>query len=291
MEGIVLSGVGGLYTVLSDGREYPLRGQNKMRHERVRPVSGDMVEFEPGAGEDNGWLVRILPRKNELKRPNVANLDLLVVVMAAATPDPDLQLADIILLSATRSRVDCLVVVNKRDLDPDRANALEGEFSAAAQGALAVCSQDESDMARLRALLSGKIHAFCGQSGVGKSTLINALYGLERTTGGLSDKTQRGRHTTRSSQLIPLPGGGMVLDTPGFSLLETDVFDPIEIKDYYPEFVPYEGKCRFSPCAHRSEPGCAVRSAVEAGLINENRWKRYDRLFEEQRIKWRDRYD
>ena len=291
MEGIVLSGVGGLYTVLSDGREYPLRGQNKMRHERIKPVAGDRVEFQPGEGEDNGWLVRILPRKNLLRRPNVANLDILVAVLAAATPDPDLQLADTILLGARQAGVPCCLVVNKRDLDPERAGEIVREYSGAAEACVAISTRDVAEVDGLRELLKGKIHAFCGQSGVGKSTLINALYGLNRVTGDLSEKTQRGRHTTRSSQLIPLPGGGMALDTPGFSLLEAELCDPVTIKDFYPEFAPYEGQCRFSPCTHRSEPGCAVRAAVEAGRVDENRWKRYDLLFEEMRIKWRDRYD
>ena len=155
----------------------------------------------------------------------------------------------------------------------------------------AVCANDAASVEALREALKGKIHAFCGQSGVGKSTLINALYGLGRQTGGLSDKTRRGKHTTRTCELIPLPGGGMALDTPGFSLLEADLCDPAKLKEWYPEFAPYEGKCRFSPCMHRREPDCAVQEAVKNGEIHEERWKRYDLLFEEQRIKWRDRYD
>ena len=143
----------------------------------------------------------------------------------------------------------------------------------------------------LRAALRGRVHALAGQSGAGKSTLINALYGLELETGDLSQKIDRGRNTTRSCELIPVPGGGMVLDTPGFSLLETEVFDPVEIKDSYPEFVPFEGQCYFQPCYHASEPRCAVRDAVEAGQIDEERHARYKSVLEDMRQRWRDRYD
>ena len=143
----------------------------------------------------------------------------------------------------------------------------------------------------LRAALAGKVHALAGQSGAGKSTLVNALYGLRVETGDLSRRIERGRNTTRHCELIPVAGGGMVLDTPGFSLLETDVFDPVELKASYPEFVPYEGKCFFQPCYHATEPKCAVRDAVAAGTIDAERHARYAALLEETRQRWRERYD
>ena len=143
----------------------------------------------------------------------------------------------------------------------------------------------------LRERLAGRVHALAGQSGAGKSTLINALYGLTLETGDLSRKIDRGKNTTRSCELIPVSGGGMVLDTPGFSLLETDVFDPVEIKDSYPEFAPLEGGCFFQPCYHASEPRCAVRDAVRAGEIDPKRHGRYVELLNDMRQRWRERYD
>ena len=135
------------------------------------------------------------------------------------------------------------------------------------------------------------MHALAGQSGAGKSTLINALYGLDLETGDLSRKIDRGKNTTRSCELIPVSGGGMVLDTPGFSLLETDVFDPVEIKDSYPEFIPFEGNCFFQPCYHASEPKCAVRDAVEAGTIDPDRHGRYVEILQDMRQRWKERYN
>ena len=154
-----------------------------------------------------------------------------------------------------------------------------------------VCAATGEGLDALRAALAGRVHALAGQSGAGKSTLINALYGLERETGGLSRRIERGKNTTRSCELIPVPGGGMVLDTPGFSLLETALIDPVELKDGWPEFAPREGRCFFQPCYHSTEPRCAVRDAVAAGEIDPRRHERYVELLDEMKLRWRDRYD
>ena len=140
-------------------------------------------------------------------------------------------------------------------------------------------------------MLAGKVHALAGQSGAGKSTLVNALYGLNMETGDLSRKIERGKNTTRHCELVPVEGGGMVLDTPGFSLLETDVFDPVELKDYWPEFAGHEGGCFFQPCYHATEPRCVVRDAVEADEIDRQRHGRYVELLDEMKQRWRERYD
>ena len=146
-------------------------------------------------------------------------------------------------------------------------------------------------MEALREALRGSVHALAGQSGAGKSTLINALYALSLETGGLSEKIERGKNTTRRSELIPLPSGGMVLDTPGFSLLDAELFDPVELQDSYPEFEPYAGQCYFKPCYHATEPKCRVLEAVAAGEIDAQRHGRYVELLNEMKIKWRERYD
>lgn len=292
MRGTILQGIGGFYTAIDEhGGEYTLRAQGKLRRERLKPKVGDCVEIAPGEGGEHGWILRILPRRNELERPPVANIDVIVVVAAAATPDPDLMMADRLMLNARRAGIGVRLVVNKVDLAPDRAAEIVRQYRGAGADPMAVCAATGEGLEALREALRGSVHALAGQSGAGKSTLVNALYGLAQETGGLSRKIERGRNTTRSCRLIPVPGGGMVLDTPGFSLLETALFDPVELKDAVPEFAPYEGRCFFQPCYHATEPRCAVREAVAAGDVDGQRHARYVNLLEEQRLRWRDRYD
>lgn len=292
MQGIILRGVGGFYYAMDDsGALHTLRAQGKIRRERLKPKIGDRVEITPGEGEEHGWIHAIVPRRNELTRPPVANIDLIVVVVAAASPDPDLMLADRLMLNARRAGIEVRLVVNKCDLDPDGAAAIARQYRGANVHPMMISGGRGDGVDELRTLLRGKVHALAGQSGAGKSTLINALYGLKLETGGLSRKIERGKNTTRHCELIPVDGGGMVLDTPGFSLLETDVFDPVLLKDSYPEFEKYEGRCFFQPCYHATEPKCAVRDAVALGEIDDQRHGRYAALLNELKQKWRERYD
>ena len=292
LTGTILKGVGGFYYALDgEARVHTLRAQGKLRRERMKPKVGDRVELSPGEGEEHGWILRILPRRNELTRPPVANIDVIVVVVAAATPDPDLLMADRLLLNARRAGIACRLVVNKSDLDPGGAEAIARQYRGAEVSPMMVCADTGEGLDALREGLRGKVHALAGQSGAGKSTMINALYGLDLETGSLSRKIERGKNTTRHCQLIPVEGGGMVLDTPGFSLLETELFDPVELKDSWPEFAPHEGGCFFQPCYHATEPRCAVRDAVAAGTIDPMRHERYVALLDEMRQRWRDRYD
>lgn len=273
------------------GALYTLRAQRKLRRERMKPKVGDRVEMIPGAGEEDGWLQAILPRRNELERPPVANIDQIVLVAAAAAPEADLPLMDRMLLTARRRGIEAVLAVSKCELNPEGARDILAQYRGAGIRTIAVSAHSGENVDRLRALLRGSVHALAGQSGAGKSSLINALYGMELETGGLSEKIERGKNTTRRSELIPLPGGGMVLDTPGFSLLETAAFDPVELQDSYPEFEACAGQCYFRPCYHATEPGCRVRAAVEAGEVDARRHGRYVELLNEMKIRWRERYD
>ena len=291
MQGTIMRGIGGFYYAMDDaGAVHTLRAQGKLRRERTKPKVGDRVEISPGEGEEHGWIQRVLPRRNELVRPPVANIDVIVVVAAAATPDPDLMMVDRLMLNARRAGIAVQLVVNKCDLAPERAADIARQYRGAQVDPLLVCAGTGAGMDALRARLRGRVHALAGQSGAGKSTMINALYGLNRETGDLSRKIDRGRNTTRSCELIPVEGGGMVLDTPGFSLLDSDVFDPVELKDSWPEFTPFEGQCFFQPCYHATEPRCAVRDAVAAGQIDAERHARYAEILNDMRIRWRGRY-
>lgn len=292
MQGIILRGIGGFYYALDDdGQIHTLRAQGKIRRERMKPKVGDRVEITPGEGEEHGWIHHILPRRNELVRPPVANIDLIVIVVAAATPDPDLMMVDRLMMNARRSGIDVRMVINKCDLAPESAADIANQYRGAGVDPIMVSARTGEGLDELKECLQGKVHALAGQSGAGKSTTINALYGFSLETGDLSRKIERGKNTTRHCELIPVPGGGMVLDTPGFSLLETDLFEPVELKDSYPEFTLYEGKCFFQPCYHATEPRCAVRDAVEEGEIDNQRHERYKALLDEMKQRWRDRYD
>ena len=290
LEGQIIEGRGGLYTV-SDAAQthYVLRAKKKFRRERLTPLVGDRVLFTPGEGEEHGWLEEILPRSSECLRPPVANITLLATVIAAA-PAPDWLLVDKLLLGARMQGMKTLLIVNKCDLSGDAAEAAARDYAGADTPVFAVSAARGEGLEPLRAVLRGETVCFCGQSGVGKSTLLNALLGLQLQTGEIS-RIERGKHTTRHASLITC-GDIRVMDTPGFSLLEFEqVMDPVELMEYYPEFAPYAGQCRFQPCYHGSEPGCAVCQAAKLGQISPARVERYHELLEKARQIWRDRYD
>jgi len=268
--------------------EYTLRAQGKIRRTRLKPLVGDRVQFESDGEE--GWVTAILPRRNALVRPPVANLDALVLVIAASAPEPDLLLVDRQLLFAHAQGIRARLVVNKMDEDPAMAEGLVRAYRGANVSAMAVSAKTGEGVEELRRSLIGLDHAFSGQSGAGKSTLINALYGLQLATGELSEKVERGKHTTRHCELIAVEGA-RVFDTPGFSLLELDLTEPIHLKEGYPEFAQHEGNCRFAECAHIKEPGCSVRAAIDAGEIDEGRHERYVQLYDEMKTRWNERYD
>jgi len=291
VQGRVLSGVGGLYSVFAQGETFLLRAQSKLRHKKLKPLVGDIVEFTPGRGEEDGWLEAILPRKNELIRPAVANIDKLCAVFSASVPQADLLLADRLLIFARMRSIEPVLVVNKADTDADGAHRIIRQYSGAEVCCFSVSAHTGEGVEELREYLAGSIHAFGGQSGVGKSSLMNALYGFSQEVGDISEKIERGKNTTRACELKPVGGGGMALDTPGFSLLDLPLMDPNEIRNFMPEYAPYENKCRFNGCVHLYEPDCPAREAVAEGRINPERHDRYQKLYEDMRIRWRERYD
>ncbi len=291
MQGTILRGIGGFYTAMDDAGEcYTLRAQRKLRRDGLKPKVGDRVEMTPGSGEEDGWINSILPRRNDLVRPPVANIDVIVIVASCGAPEPDLVLADRMILTARQRGIDPMLVISKCDLNYDHAREIADQYRGAEVNVICASSRTGDGIKQLRAALRGRIHALAGQSGAGKSSLINALYGMELETGDLSAKIERGKNTTRRCELIPLQGGGMVLDTPGFSLLDSELIDPVELQNYYPEFVPHGG-CYFQPCCHATEPKCAVLDAVRRGEIDPQRHERYVQLLNEAKQRWKDRYN
>ena len=184
MQGIITRGVGGFYYALdAQGQIHQLRAQAKLRRAHLKPMVGDQVEFEPGTEEEDGWLKAILPRKSQLARPPVANIDTVLVVIAAAAPEPDLMMADRLLLAAREQRIEPVIAVNKGDIDPQTAEAIARQYRGAGADVFSVCARTGEGVEALRARLRGHVHAVAGQSGAGKSTLLNALYGFGLQTG------------------------------------------------------------------------------------------------------------
>ncbi|MBS1332551.1 MAG: ribosome small subunit-dependent GTPase A [Christensenellaceae bacterium] len=277
-EGVIVKGVGGLYYARGeDGGTHVLRARGIFRRRHITPMVGDRVRFTPGQGEEHGWVEEILPRESQLVRPPVANVRYLVIVLAPA-PAPDYLLIDTLIAMALRQDIRPALVVNKCDLDGGTYEAVRSDYAGLGAPLLAVRALSGQGMDGLQSLLASGVCCLAGQSGVGKSTLLCAATGLRLQTGEISQKIHRGRHTTRHAELL-FSGEYRVLDTPGFSLLELwEGLEPIRLKEYYPEFAPYEGQCRFSPCYHLSEPGCAVLKAARAGEISQARLERYHLL-------------
>ena len=290
-QGTLVRGFGGFYTVRdAEGQEFTLRCKKKFRRLGLSPLVGDEVLFTPGEGEEHGWLEEILPRSSQCLRPPVANVSLLLIVVAPV-PEPDLLLVDRMMVRARAQGMNMLLVVNKCDLDEGLAQELSAQYAGAQVPVYAVSAESGQGLATLRERMGGRLCCLTGQSGVGKSTLLNALLGLSLETGEISRKIQRGKNTTRHAELL-IKDGLRVLDTAGFSLLELDGgMEPVTLKEYYPEFAEYEGKCRFEPCYHDREPGCAVTAACGEGAIHPRRLARYRALLAEVRQAWRERYD
>jgi len=283
-EGVIIKGIGGFYDVISDNEVYRCRPRGKFRKLGITPMVGDRVRISPQATAHEGILEEIFPRKNTLIRPPVANIDSLAVVMAAEHPSPDFFVIDKLIISAERMGIFIILVINKIDLvKPEIIENIKLQYANSGYPIYCVSGKFGHGMEELSKALSG-ITTLAGQSGVGKSTIINKLNpGMELKTGNISKKIRRGRHTTRHVELLLLPYGGMVVDTPGFSQLELKDVDPLELQECYPEFNKYRHECYFSGCIHTSEPRCKVRQAVEEGSISKERYERYIRILEEIR--------
>lgn len=285
LTGTIIKGVGGLYTAKTDaGESFVLRCKKKFRKLGISPLVGDRVEFTPAYGDEHGWVEEIHERKNVCLRPPVSNVEVMVIVLAPE-PKADLLLADKLIIAAFRQGITPYLVINKCDISEDSFHTIEKEYGASGAKVFRVAAIDGQGVNELKEALKGKIACFAGQSGVGKSTLINALMGLELKTGEISEKIQRGRHTTRHAELIE-KDGMRIVDTAGFSLLEVaETIDPVLLQTWYKEFEPYIGECKFSVCYHYKEPGCAVLAAN----IDPNRLERYQILLDQLKQKWRDR--
>ena len=237
---------------------------------------GDWVEYEVlDAQEKTGNIIRILPRKNELIRPAVANIDQALVVFAVKKPDPHFNLLDRFLVMMERQEIPVIICFNKKDMaDKPELEALEKTYEACGYQVIFASAKEGENIQKIKAVLKGKTTTVAGPSGVGKSSLINCLQeNINMETGSISKKIERGKHTTRHSELIPIDEDSYIMDTPGFSSLYTNDFEKEELKYYFPEFEEYQNGCRFQGCNHISEPGCMVKEALEEGKVHPVRYE------------------
>ncbi len=273
--GIITKGIGGFYYVLSEGSVYECKARGVFRKQKITPTVGDSVTIEVKNGK--GSIVEILPRHNVLVRPAVANVDMLIIVVAAASPDPNLMLIDKMLVHAEKSGIEPVICINKTDIQsPD---SIVNIYEKAGYSVICTCAEKHENIQQVKDLIRGKITAFAGLSGVGKSTLLSIITDKGLETGELSQKIERGKHTTRHVELIPIENG-FVFDTPGFSSLEIPQMEESELFEYFPEIARHASGCKFRGCSHTKDAGCSVKAAVLVGEIPESRYESYLKMYE-----------
>ena len=291
MQGKIIKGIAGFYYVnVVESGVYECKAKGVFRKEKIKPLVGDNVRIEILDEENKtGNIVEIFPRKNELIRPAVANIDQALVVFAVTKPTPHFNLLDRFLVMMERKEIPVVLCFNKKDIatSPEIAE-LEAIYEKCGYPIVFTSALEQENIEEIRRLLLKKTTAIAGPSGVGKSSLINLLQNqVQMETGTISRKIERGKHTTRHSELIAVDANSYIMDTPGFSSLYVNDFEKEELKYYFREFASYEGQCRFQGCDHVHEPGCAVKEALEEGKIHPNRYKNYLEMYTELKEKKR----
>lgn len=280
-QGRILRSLSGFYDVATENGIVTCKARGILRKQRVTPLTGDLAQITVSGGK--GMVEAILPRKNSFVRPAVANIDALVIFAANVNPVTEPFLIDRVAAIALSQGVEVILCINKEDLDP--AETLTGIYTRAGFPVIRTSAVTGEGIPELRSRIRGRITAFTGNSGVGKSSILNRLSpGLGLPTGEVSEKLGRGRHTTRHVELYDLGEDTFAADTPGFSSFDTDQMEWILTDDLpraFPDFDGCLGHCQFRDCTHRKEPGCAVREAVTAGKIEKTRYESYLRLFEQ----------
>lgn len=285
MQGKIMKGIAGFYYVHVEGYGvYECKAKGIFRKEGVKPLVGDNVELDVlDEAEKLGNIRQILPRKSELLRPAVANVDQALVLFAIVKPNPNFNLLDRFLIHMERQQLPTVICFNKEDIASDQEKeALRRSYETCGYQVLFISVLENRGVEQVKTILEGKTTTLAGPSGVGKSSLINRLAPhISMETGEISEKIARGRHTTRHSEIIPLGRETYIMDTPGFTSLAIPDITKEELGGYYPEFREYEPFCKFRGCAHLSEPSCGVKEAVEAGKISQVRYENYKILYRE----------
>lgn len=292
MTGKIIKGIGGFYYVVCEnGVTYECKAKGVFRNRKIKPLVGDNVEIEILDAEKNlGNIEDILPRFNWLNRPAVANVDQTVIIFAVSAPAPNFNLLDRFLINMEQHEVPTIICFNKIDLEGFRqCEDICRSYTKSGYEVLFISAESGYGINTLEAVIKGKTTVFAGPSGVGKSSTLNSLFpDANVQTGGLSEKIQRGKHTTRHSELMFVDDDTYIMDTPGFSSLYTEGIEAEDLKLYFPEIAAYTGTCKFNMCNHISEPGCLVKEAVGDGRISKMRYDDYVMIYNElkEKRKW-----
>lgn len=292
MTGKIIKGIGGFYYVVCEnGITYECKAKGVFRNRKIKPLVGDNVEIEILDEEKNlGNIEDILPRFNWLNRPAVANVDQTVIIFAVSAPAPNFNLLDRFLINMEQHEVPTVICFNKVDLEGFRQSEdICRSYTKSGYEVLFISAESGYGIDVLEAVIKGKTTVFAGPSGVGKSSTLNSLFpDANVQTGGLSEKIQRGKHTTRHSELMFVDDDTYIMDTPGFSSLYTEGIEAEDLKLYFPEIAAYTGTCKFNMCNHISEPGCLVKKAVSDGRISKMRYDDYIMIYNElkEKRKW-----
>ena len=289
MQGKIIKGIAGFYYVhVVESGLYECKAKGVFRKEKIKPLVGDFVEIDIlDEAEKKGNIVEILERKNELIRPAVANIDQALVVFAVTKPKPHFNLLDRFLIMMESKEIPVILCFNKKDIATEpEIQELKEIYETCGYQMVFTSALEEENVDEVKALLHGKTTAIAGPSGVGKSSLINIFQpDANMETGSISEKIERGKHTTRHSELIWIEDNTYIMDTPGFSSLYTNAFEKEELKYYFREFTAFEGQCKFIGCDHIHEPGCAIKQALEDGKIHPVRYKNYLEMYQELKDK------
>lgn len=282
-DGLIIKGIGGFYYVETDSAIYECKAKGKFRNKKIVPLAGDRVNITLRENEEN-TIDSICERKNKLTRPPVANIDKLIIVVSVAKPFPNTLVIDKMTVLAEKNNIKPIIVITKTDLQD--SEELYNIYKSSGYNVYRFSNNDHSELEGIKKELKGCLTAFTGNSGVGKSTLINALNGsLNLATGEISDKLGRGKHTTRQAEIFHV-AEGLVIDTAGFSSIEfidDDVFLAEELQYYFNEFSDYIGMCKFRGCAHTGDKGCKICEMVENGVISQSRFESYKTLYNEMK--------
>lgn len=285
MQGKIIKGIAGFYYVHVEKHGiYECKAKGIFRKDHVKPLVGDDVIVDIlDETQMLGNIREILPRKSALVRPAVANVDQALVIFAIVKPNPNFNLLDRFLIRMERQKLPTIICFNKQDIaSAQEKEALQKAYETCGYRVCFVSALENEGLDQVRKLLTGKTTTVAGPSGVGKSSLINQLAPkANMATGAISEKIERGKHTTRHSEIIALGDSTYIVDTPGFTSLDISEITKEELGNYYPEFVQYEPYCKFSGCAHISEPSCGVKAAVEEGKISRVRYENYKVLYQE----------